>query len=323
MLAEISLAAGRLAVLAQAAGADPAASLPSAASRSLLDYIKAGGPLSVILILLSIIAVGLMITNLIVLRVSYLAPLTILAALERLLRDRNAEGVLQFARDKANDSFITRVMAGGISRASRSQFGLLELKPALEEAASRELEKLDRPTHGLALLAAVGPMLGLLGTVFGMIGAFGTISHEEGAAKSQKLAEFMSLALVNTAEGLMLAIPCTIAYSLFRRRTDRMMAEVADIAERLASLLQSAAQGARQAGPAPQARAIGHGPLPTAMGPGPAPMPVPQPSQPQPVGVGAVSPVAPPPVAAPPVAPLAGSPLPAAGRGPLFAPPAN
>ena len=100
-------------------------------------------------------------------------------------------------------------------------------------------------------IAAVGPMLGLLGTVFGMIGAFQTIGTLEGAARSNKLAEFMSLALINTAEGLMVAIPCTVAFAVFRRRIDRLGADAGVIAEELAGLIEQGA-GAESPGPARQ-----------------------------------------------------------------------
>ncbi len=265
------------------AQADGSGSPAPQQAMSLLGYIKAGGFLSVILILLSILALGLMITNLITLRLAYLMPAGVLASIERLLRERNIDGLMQLGRDRSADSFITRVMVMGVSKASRSPFGLLEIKPALEEAAARELDKLDRPNHGLALLAAIGPMLGLLGTVFGMIGAFASIGTMEGAARSTALSNFMSLALVNTAEGLILAIPCTIAYSLFRRRTDRLMSAIADTAERLSAILQAAQGGAQAArpgamtGPAPARPAA---PLP-AVPLAPAPMPAPVAAQQQ------------------------------------------
>ncbi|MBL8758333.1 MAG: MotA/TolQ/ExbB proton channel family protein [Phycisphaerae bacterium] len=263
-------------VLGQA-DADPVAA-PTQSTMSILGYIRAGGFLSFVLISLSVLALGLMIANLITLRLAYLMPAGVLASIERLLRERNLDGLMQLGRDKAQDSFITRVMVQGVSKSARSQFGLLELKPALEEAAARELDKLDRPNHGLALLAAIGPMLGLLGTVFGMIGAFGSISKLEGAARSSELSNFMSMALVNTAEGLILAIPCTIAYSLFRRRTDRLMSAVGDTAERLAAILQNQAQGAapRAAAPMPQPTQ-----RPIAPQPAPAPSPAVQPLPPQ------------------------------------------
>ncbi|MGD9688768.1 MAG: MotA/TolQ/ExbB proton channel family protein [Phycisphaerales bacterium] len=255
-----------LSVLAQAEGTDAGGTSGSGFPTSVLGYIHQGGLLSYVLITLSMLALGLIIANLITLRIENLMPERVLVALERLMRERQVDAVVTFAREKENDKFITRVLVGGLQRAARSQFGLLELKPALEESAAKELDRLDRPTHALALLAAIGPMLGLLGTVFGMIGAFGAISEQTGAARSAQLAKFMSLALVNTAEGLVLAIPCTIAYSMFRRRTDRLMGLVADAAERLASTLQAAQNAAKAGAPGPAAR-----PVPLAAPPASAP----------------------------------------------------
>lgn len=276
-----------LLLLAQTESAAAPVTSAAAGNLSVLGYIQSGGLLSYILIVLSMLALGLIIANLIVLRADYLMPQHVIGAIDRLLRDRNIEGVFAFAKEKENDRFLTRVMAGGLSKAARSQFGMLELKPALEEAAAKELDKLDRPTHAISVLAAVGPMLGLLGTVFGMIGAFRTISGETGAARSAKLAEFMSLALVCTAEGLVLAIPCTIAYSLFRRRTDRLMGMVADTAERLAASLQTAG------GPAPRPAAT-----PVAR-PAAAPAPIPVPVSAIPAPVTAAAPASPLPPATP------------------------
>jgi biopolymer transport protein ExbB len=87
--------------------------------------------------------------------------------------------------------------------------------------------RLHRLNNGLGVLAAVGPMLGLLGTVIGMIGAFNAIGSLQGAARSTELARFMSLALVNTAQGLVVAVPATVAFALFRQRIDRLVTDVA------------------------------------------------------------------------------------------------
>lgn len=217
---------------------DAAAAL---ASKSLLQYIHSGGFLSYILIVLSVLALGLLITNFIVLRLAALAPQRVIDALDRLLREKNANGAIEYCRQRENDSFLSRIMGDGLSKASRSQFGFLELKPAIEESAMKQLDRLERPNHGLATLAAVGPMLGLLGTVIGIIGAFGAISSSEGAARSNELAGHMSVALVCTAEGLIIAIPCTVAYALFKRRTDRLAGHVAEIAEQLVAPLGAAA----------------------------------------------------------------------------------
>lgn len=248
LLAQAAAAAAPAGGAAGAAGggAAPESWMPT----SVVGYIHAGGPLAYLLVVLSIVALGLIITNLIVLRRDYLAPPTATIELDRLLQGRQVEQAIAFCGRKENDSFLARVMGGGLLKASRSAFGFLELKPALELAGQREVDNLDRVTNGLAILAAIGPMLGLLGTVFGMILAFQEIGSAGGAARSSLLASHMALALVNTALGLIVAIPCTVAYAMFKRRTDRLAAHVAAICENLTISLQPT-------GPAGAARAGG------------------------------------------------------------------
>lgn len=232
---------------------DPAAATSAAAapSQSLLGFVRAGGFLSFVLIGVSVIAVGLVIANLIMLRRSKLAPDHVISGLERLLRDRQVDGAVRFAKEPENESFLAAVIGGGLSKCARSAFGMLELRTALEDAGARQVDRLERINHGIGLCAAVAPMLGLLGTVIGMIGAFSTIGALEGASRSVALSGYMSIALVTTAEGLFIAVPCTIAFSLFRRRQDRLVSELGDLAERLCQPVMG------PAGSAPAAVATG------------------------------------------------------------------
>jgi len=217
---------------------------PTESTLTLLDYIRFGGPLGYVLIGLSVAAVALMIAHLVQARLSVLAPAAVVEGLTRLLRAGDVQGTIAFCRQEENDSFIARVIGTGLTRASRSAMGMLELRTSIEDAGRREVDRLTRVTDGIGLIAAVGPMLGLLGTVFGMIGAFGSISALEGAARSRELAGFMSMALVNTAEGLAVAIPCTVAFAIFRRRIDRLAGEVGDVVEGLIGFLEPARPGA-------------------------------------------------------------------------------
>jgi biopolymer transport protein ExbB len=249
--------------------ADPAAGAGAPPpSHTLWDYIHSGGPVGYVLVTLSVVALGLIIANLIILRRSYLAPQRVVDALQPMLAARQLDQALQFCRTTENDCFLARVLSAGLTRAARSAFGVLELKPSLELAGQRELERLDKLTHGLRLIAEVAPMLGLLGTVFGMIGAFQEIGAASGGARSTRLSEFMSLALVTTAMGLILAVPATIAYALFKRRTDRVVSEVGDIAEALVATLQAPAQARPAASPVPVAATPnGSSPSPAASAP--------------------------------------------------------
>lgn len=231
-------------ILAQAADADAAAAI--AASKSMFDYILDGGPLSFVLVALSIVALGLIIRNIVVLRPGRIAPIYVFEPLERLARAGDTGAALTFCESRQNECMLSNVVAGGLRRAESSSFGLLELREGMEEAGRHEVDRLHAMNDGIGIISAVGPMLGLLGTVIGMIGAFGTISSLQGAARSSELARFMSMALVNTAEGLIVAIPCTIAFALFRRRINRLASEAAQDAEDIARLMLGAAPAAAE-----------------------------------------------------------------------------
>jgi biopolymer transport protein ExbB len=120
---------------------------------------------------------------------------------------------------------------------------MMEFRSAVENTGPTEVDRMHRSTDLIGIIAAVGPMLGLLGTVIGMIGAFRTIGTLSGTQRSNELATFMSMALVNTAEGLVVAIPCTIAFALFRRKIDEMVARMGTQIEALAVIAQSVVGG--------------------------------------------------------------------------------
>lgn len=221
-----------------------------AARRSLFEYIHAGGLVGYLLVLLSILAVALLIAHLLKVRLSVMAPTPVIVGLEERLQRADTAGAIEFCREEENRSFLANTFAGALTRCSRSSFGLLELRSALEDAGSKEMEKLIRTTDGIAIVAAIGPMMGLLGTTIGMIGAFATIGQLEGAARSNELSGYMSLALVTTAQGLVVAIPCTVLYTLLRRRVERLAAEVGEIVEDLAANLNAPGIDRRSSRPA-------------------------------------------------------------------------
>jgi biopolymer transport protein ExbB len=230
--------------------------------RSLWQYIQEGGILAYILIAVSVLALGLIIMLAIETQLARMAPQEAILAIGRCFRDGNTNEAVRYCQAAENNCFLTRIFGGALLRCGRSQFGTLEMRTALEESGRREVERMYRQTDFVGMIAQVGPMLGLLGTVFGMIGAFSSISGQQGAARSAALAGYMSLALVNTALGLGVAIPCTIAYGILRRRVDAMSERVADIAEGLATELD-ARPAARSPQPAPR---------PAAPAPRPEPM---------------------------------------------------
>lgn len=240
-----------LAVITLVLAADPTAGAAAAATavetRTLVDYIRDGGFLSYVLVLVSIVALALILRNIIELRPSRLAPRDTFNELVRYARAGDTKGALEFAERPDNDSVLATVVAGGLERSATSSLGLFEFREGMEEAGRHAIDRLHRMNDGVGIISAVGPMLGLLGTVIGMIGAFSTISSLQGAARSSELARFMSMALVCTAEGLVVAIPCTIAFALFRRRIDRIGIDIAEDAEQIARLFLAASGAAPSA----------------------------------------------------------------------------
>lgn len=214
-----------------------AADVPESARRSLWEYLQAGGPIGYLLILLSFLAVGLLIAHFLKVRPQALAPVDIVAELEGYLARGDTPGAIEYCRRDENRCFVTNTFGAALTRCARSTFGMLELRTALEEAGAKELDRLIRTTDGIAIIAAIGPMMGLLGTTIGMIGAFASIGSLEGAARSNELSSFMSLALVTTAQGLIVAIPCTVLYTILRRRVERLAMDVGDTIEELAAVL--------------------------------------------------------------------------------------
>jgi biopolymer transport protein ExbB len=96
-----------------------------------------------------------------------------------------------------------------------------------EAEGGRVAERRMSSVDWLADIAAIAPLVGLLGTVLGMFQAFGGIASDVSAgAKPVVLAQGVSQAIVTTIFGLIVAIPSLIGYAFFRRRAARRIAEI-------------------------------------------------------------------------------------------------
>lgn len=217
---------------------------------SALELVAAGGLTAYAIIALSVVAAALVVMHMVQLRRSSLIPPDVVDELEDLLERGDVDGAARYCRDEEHDCALTRILDAGLTRCKRSVFGWLELKSALEEAGQEQVARLYRSTDWLGLIAAIAPMLGLLGTVIGMVGAFDTISASAGFARPDQLAGDISKALVTTLMGLFLAIPATAAFTYFRNRIDALSTEIAATIEDLTAPLDTsgAAPGAGAGG---------------------------------------------------------------------------
>jgi biopolymer transport protein ExbB len=118
-----------------------------------------------------------------------------------------------------------------------------EIQEAVQEAGLLEIPQLEKNLPIISTIGLVSPLFGLLGTVWGMIVAFTTIALE-GTGDPQQLADGISQALLTTAVGLMIAIPCIVAYGLFDARVNTYVVEIEQVSnEMINSLLMSRAGG--------------------------------------------------------------------------------
>lgn len=209
-------------------------------SRSLLDYIAQGGPIGMIIILISLVAIGMIAAQLFRIRREKLAPPELIEDLRALLADREIELSIQRCKETDTPSFVSRVVGSALRRSSRSQFGLLELRSSVEEMGQLEVDRMYRMTDGIGLIASVAPMLGLLGTVVGMVGAFDTITLSDGPARPDQLAGSISQALITTVLGLIVAIPATAMYTYLRNRIDHLTTEIGETIDDLIAPLEAA-----------------------------------------------------------------------------------
>lgn len=233
------------------------AALGAAPDRSLLDFIADGGTVGFVIIGLSFAAVVFIIAQLVRLRKAQLVPPEQATRLDELLRGNDIPGAVMYCSAEGNESFLTRVVGAALLRCSRSPFGFLELRTVLEEAGSQEVQRLHRQTDPIRVIAGVAPMLGLLGTTVGMVGAFDTLRAGEGVARPDQLAGDISVALITTVLGLIVAIPCTAVDAWLRNRIESLSSHAAGVIDQLASRVES--------GPGAPARGAGQAARPTAM----------------------------------------------------------
>ena len=154
--------------------------------------------------------------------------------LESLIAHDKLADALQRAQTQAAP--LARVLAAGLAAAQRGE-GRDGVDRRVEEAIREVLPQLETRIHYLYTLSNVATLIGLLGTVVGLITAFTAVSLADPAQKAALLANGISLALNNTAFGLIVAILLMLAYSFMQSRAARLGDEIDEYSLRLANRL--------------------------------------------------------------------------------------
>ena len=192
--------------------------------QSVWDFVLKGGPMMIPIGLCSLAVVTVLIERATSLRRGRVLPPRLLDALNaRLNTDPpDRDGALSLCQ--ASDSPIARVLAAGLRNGNaRADY----LEKLVRGAGEREVLQLSRNVRVLSVVAAIAPLLGLLGTIFGMISAFQTVATSgEALGRAELLAKGIYEAMITTAAGLMVAIPALVGYHWISAKTQRLVSEM-------------------------------------------------------------------------------------------------
>lgn len=218
------------------------------ANESFLRWgVRASGPIGLVILALSIYLVALVVWMAFEYRRSVALPDPLIREVSDLVEQKKFTEA--YGRLAANDSFLALVLAAGVRKLPSGLPAALRAMEMTNDDVTMEME--HRTTY-LATVGTLGPMIGLVGTVYGMILSFRVIATAGASPQASQLAAGISTALFATLEGIALAVPAIAFYALFRNRISRLSLEVSLTSE---TLLDGFAQGVRM--PHPLAAAAG------------------------------------------------------------------
>jgi biopolymer transport protein ExbB len=181
------------------------------------EIVKSGGWLMAPIILCSIIALAIVAERLWSLQRKRIIPKHLVAQIWHLQSkgQLNAEQISIVRKS----SPLGRILAAGLANMQHERE---IMKEAIEETGRHVVHDLERYLNALGTIAAITPLLGLLGTVIGMIQVFGVITSQ-GVGNPTVLAGGISVALITTAAGLSVAIPALMFHRYFRGLIDSLV----------------------------------------------------------------------------------------------------
>jgi biopolymer transport protein ExbB len=208
---------------------DKAAAAPQAAkSWSMWNAFMSGGFIFFTIVILSIIAVALIIEHFVTINDEKLIPQEFVAQLQQLMTEKKYKDAMALCN--ASDNYISRVMAAGIAEIP---YGYEKMVEAMVTISEEEAVKLHQKIGYLSLIGVTGPMMGLLGTVYGMMKCFNTVASSTHGTQAKDLAEGISMKLVCTFGGLVVALPCMFFFNFFQDRVTNIGLEAGAVCEEL------------------------------------------------------------------------------------------
>ena len=198
-----------------------------------------GGPFMLVIIGVSIVALALFLE-----RAAFLyfrmnldmdkAYRRVLASLEK----ESFRGALEEC-SKIGKHPLGGILKAGLLKADRKD---QEIERAMEEKILSEIPKVKARVNLFTLFANIATLLGLLGTILGLITAFQSVNSADEAMKQQVLAQGISMAMLTTAGGLVVAIPCLAGFYMLNNRSEFLIDKIEEKALGLANILSAMKQ---------------------------------------------------------------------------------
>jgi biopolymer transport protein ExbB len=211
-------------------GTSPSTAATPAPKRNLFRHImnSVGWTFGIILLLVSIALVALIVLLAMELRLGAAIPPGFVEDFTDTVNKRRFKEAYEMAKE--DGSMLGRVLTTGMSRL---QYGIEDAR----EAAYNMIDSLkagkEQFVTYLATIGTLGPLLGLVGTVWGMILAFMELATSDSGVRPQKLADAISHALVVTLLGIGLAVPAIFSHAFFRNRLIRVAHDAGSVADDL------------------------------------------------------------------------------------------
>ncbi len=213
------------------AAGPPGSPIPT---RSLFEMLLAGGPVMIPILLASFLMLLIVFERTISLRRRRVVPRLFVDRFLMQVRENALDRAEALERCEEDSSHVARVFAAAVRKWGKPG---VEVEQAVIDEGERIGNLLRRYLRVLNGVSTVSPLLGLLGTVGGMIQAFNVIATSPAMGRAEMLAGGISVALITTASGLLVAIPALVFYLFFVGRVDGLIMEIDRYGQDLVNLI--------------------------------------------------------------------------------------
>jgi biopolymer transport protein ExbB len=201
---------------------------------TLMHHFQEGGWGMYPILLFQILAIGIIVERAIFVYKASINKDVFLATMQKCILAGDVGRAIKMC--SAANAPLARIVKAGLMKVNRPD---AEVQAAMDEAALRELPKLEQRTGYLALLANLAMLSGLLGTVSGLISAFGAVANADASSKATMLAKGISEAMNCTAFGLLAAILALIGFALLNGKTQHLLDDINGATVQVSNLVVS------------------------------------------------------------------------------------